>query len=541
MPSLASDLPALGAFPILHEAKESIEQGRQEQAARLVMAHLRAHPGEPRGLALLGEIAMKTGALIQAENFLRRAIAGGYAAEEVRRQLGSCLQLQERPDEALGVYEVILSSGGGDSQLLASIAYINDKLGRSGEAREIWRELVSTYPRSPSFQISYGHNLRAAGLTADAAHAYRVAVEIEPQRGEGWWGLASMKTYRFEDREVSLMRQALDIPSDVQNLAPLHFALGRALNLAGSFEQAFHHFSEANRLWAEAIEYDPEELTGEIAEAERRFDRSYWSSLAPGGDPSPTPIFIVSLPRSGSTLLEQMLGMHPDVEPLGELSYIPALLRAVMERATSRGRATVPQAIAALSPEDRSQLGKEYLRRAAAHRLTDRPRFIDKLPHNWNNVIFIRHILPNARFLDIRREPLSCCFANFSHSFTRAHSSSFALEHIGRAYVDYVRLMDHLARVAPGMVHNLRYEVLIDSPEPVLRSALDYLGLPWDEACLRFYESDRAVRTPSAEQVRRPLNREGLDNWKPYEQWLGPLFEVLEPVLGRSSATPERN
>lgn len=530
----------IAAFPILAQAKDALDEGHQDRAARLVMAHLRARPGEPRGLAMLGTVAAKTGALLQGESFLRQAIARGYDVDEVKHQLGSCLHQQERLEEALAVFEPLLASGGEGSKLLGSIAFIKDKLGRTDESRRLWEKLVEEHPNDPTYWISYAHNLRAEGRTQQAIDAYRRAVAIDPERGEAWWGLASIKTYRFSDDEIALMNRALGTASDILNLSPLHFALGRALNLSGSFEQAFRHFSEANRLWAEAIEYDPEELTGEIAEVERRFDRSYWTSLAQGGDPSSAPIFIVSLPRSGSTLLEQMLGMHPDVEPLGELSYIPALLRAVMERATMRARVTVPQAIAALTPGQRSDLGSDYLRRAAAHRLTDRARFIDKLPHNWNNVIFIRHILPNARFLDIRREPLSCCFANFSHSFTRAHSSSFALEHIGRAYVDYVRLMDHLARAAPGMVHSLRYEELIDSPKPVLRGALDYLGLPWDEACLRFYESDRAVRTPSAEQVRRPLNREGLDNWKPYEKWLGPLFEALEPVLRRSTAKTGR-
>ena len=536
MPDLAGDKTMLGAFPILHEAKEALDQGRQEQAARLVMSHLRARPGEPRGLAMLGEVATKTGALIQGENFLRQAMARGYAAEEVRRQLASCLQLQERPDEALAEFERIVKSGGGDPQLRASVAYIMDKLGRGEEARRMWQELVKGHPSNAPFWISYGHNLRAAGLTKEATDAYRRSVEIEPQRGEGWWGLGSIKTYRFEDREIALMEQALATPSDVQNLAPLNFALGRAFHMRQQYERAFRYYWEANRLWAESINYDPEELTGEVSQASQIFGRQYWQTLQWGGDPSIEPLFIVSLPRSGSTLLEQMLSTHPHVEALGELSYIPALLRAVMERATSRGRATVPEAVAALTPDERTALGREYLRRAALHRQSDAPRFIDKLPHNWNNVIFIRHILPNAKCIDIRRDPVACCFANFSHSFTRAHSSSFALEHIGRAYVDYVRLMDHLEDAAPGMIHHLRYEELIDEPERELRRVLNYLDLGWDEALLRFYESDRAVRTPSAEQVRRPLNREGIGAWKPYEQWLGPLFEALAPVLNSGNA-----
>lgn len=520
----------IASYPQLLRAKEAFEDGRSEIAARMVAGHLRAHPGEPRGLALLGAIALKTGAVLQAEAFFRQAIARQGETEELLRQLGACLHQQERIDEALRIFTRIESARPGDDKVLSNIAFIQDKVGREEEAREKWQRLVEQVPDNPTYWINYAHNLRAGGLTTEAIEAYRQAIRLDQERGEAWWGLASIKTHRFTDDDRVAMEAAAEIASDILNLSPLHFALGRAWQTQKDYRKAFAHFSEANRLWAEAINYNPEELTDEIGETSQRMDSDYFASLDRSGDPSDAPIFIVSLPRSGSTLLEQMLGSHADIEALGELSYIPALLRAVMERATQRARVTVPQAIAALTPAQREELGREYLRRASLHRKTSLPRFTDKLPHNWNNVVFIRHILPNARFVDIRRNPIACCFANFSHSFTRAHSSSFALDHIGRAYRDYVRLMDHLDSAAPGMVHHVRYEELIERPEPVLRATLDYLGLPWDESVLRFYESDRNVRTPSAEQVRRPLNREGIGAWKPYHQWLGPLFDALGPL-----------
>lgn len=529
----------IGAYPALTEARHALDEGHHEQAAQLVMSHLRAAPGEPRGLAMLGAVAMKTGALVQGEQFLRQAVARGYDTPEMKRDLASCLHQQERLAEALDLFRAIAATHPDDRQARASIATIADKLGRTDEARRIWETLAAEQPNKTAVWISLGHNLRFAGLTDKAIEAYRRAIGIEVDRGEAWWGLASIKTQVMSDEDIGLMERSLTTAADILNKAPLNFALGRAWHIRKDYEKAFRFFSEANRLWAEAINYNSEELTEEISEDVRQFDSSYFESLDRAGETSKGPIFIVSLPRSGSTLLEQMLGSHSDIEPLGELLYVPALLRSVMERATMRERATVPQAVAQLSPEDRRRLGEEYLRRALLHRQTDKPYFTDKLPHNWNNVIFIRHILPSARFVDIRRDPVDCCFANFSHSFTRAHSSSFALEHIGRAYVDYVRLMDHLGRAAPGMVHHMRYEQLIDEPERELSAALAYLGLPWDEACLRFYESKRTVRTPSAEQVRRPLNREGVGAWKPYKQWLGPLFDALEPVLKENQASAE--
>jgi Sulfotransferase family len=239
------------------------------------------------------------------------------------------------------------------------------------------------------------------------------------------------------------------------------------------------------------------------------------------------PVFIVCLPRSGSTLLEQMLGSHPLIEPVGELGYVPAILRSVMELATRRGKVTVPQAIAGLTDQQAALLGQDYLHRASLHRKTDRPYFIDKLPQNWSNIPFIRRILPQARFIDIRRPAMDCCFSNFSLSFSNAHASSFALKDVGQCYVDYVRMMRHLDRIAPEMVHHIGYKALVEDQEAQIRPVLDYLGLPWDDAILDFHKLDRVVRTPSSEQVRRPLNRDGIDVWKPYSAWLGPLREVL--------------
>ncbi|HET7709628.1 MAG TPA: sulfotransferase [Sphingomicrobium sp.] len=438
------------------------------------------------------------------------------------------------------MWRQLLAERPDDPRSLGAIAFIHDKLDRTAEARELWRTLVDRFPTKSPYWISYGLNLRAAGLTEEAVSALRRAVTVDPERGEAWWGLASIKSYTISDEDIVTMKEALETATDVVNLSPLHFALGRAFQGRKQHEAAFHHFSEANRLWAEAIKYNAEELTKEVAEARTTFDRGYFNRLEPDGASSDAPVFLVSLPRSGSTLLEQMLGTHPDIEPLGELPYIPALMRSVMERATQRKRVTVPQVLAEFSPADRKALGEEYLRRAAVHRRSDSSRFIDKLPHNWNNILFIKHILPNARFIDIRRTPVACCFANFSHSFTRAHSSSFSLDHIGRAYRDYLRLMEHLDEAAPGMVHHLRYEELIDQPEDNLRRVLDYLALPWDDSVLRFYEADRAVRTPSAEQVRRPLNREGIGAWKPYRQWLGPLIEALGPLADQELAEADR-
>jgi tetratricopeptide (TPR) repeat protein len=516
-------------YPLLSNAAELASQGLFEKAAERVMEHLRQHPDEPRGLAQLGQIAMHLGALKQAEHFLRRALARGSQEFDVRQQLASVLNQQERLEEACAMVEE-LERENDDPNLPGIRALILEKLGRADDAIAIQERLTKSHGDKPHFWIAFGHSLRAAGRVEDAIDAYRKAIGADFECGEAWWGLANIKQRVFTDADIGEMRKALAIAIDIQHSAPLHFALARALHDREQYEEAFTHYAEGNRQRAESLGYDASELTVEVAELERSIDSAFIDALPrdPVGDA--IPIFIVSLPRSGSTLLEQMLGSHSEIEPVGELPYVPAILRSVMEMATRRGRVTVPQLIAGLTNEQAAAIGQDYLRRAALHRKTGRRYFVDKLPHNWSNILFIRRILPQARFIDIRRPAMDCCFSNFVQSFSSAHASSFALRDIGQCYVDYVRLMAHLDRVAPGLVHHVRYDRLVEEPETIVRAALDYLGLPWDPAVLEFHKLDRVVRTPSSEQVRRPINREGIDAWKPYSPWLGPLREVLGPL-----------
>jgi tetratricopeptide (TPR) repeat protein len=518
------------AYPLLREAEQAFAEARYEEAARLILPHMRAHPTDLRGLALLGATAMKMGAFVQAEGFLRQAIARGNDNPEVRRNLASCLNSQARLGEALELFEMLLNENPDDPDTRSTIALILDKLGRHDEACAVLERLLEDHPKQPPYWISYGHNLRATGRTDEAIKAYRRAIETNVECGEAWWGIGNIKKDIFSDQDIASMEGALQVAVDVRNVAPLHFALARAWHERRQYDKAFQHYSEANRLWAETLNYEADQLTDEVSETARLFSKSYVQSAPAGGDPSTAPVFIISMPRSGSTLLEQMLGSHPSIEPLGELPHIPAMLHSLMEVATRRRSVSVTEAILQLSPDDRAAFGREYLRRAAIHRRTDARHFVDKMPHNWSNVLFIHQILPNARIIDIRRDPMACCFSNFTHSFTRAHSSSFALGDIARAYADYVRLMDHVDQVAPELIHHVRYEELVEAPERELRRIMDYLGLPWDEAVLRFHESKRTVRTPSAEQVRRPLNREGIGTWEPYAEWLGPLREALGPL-----------
>ena len=460
------------------------------------------HPDDPRGLGLLGSAAMRLGALGQAEQFLRQALAKAPDSPHVLRELAYCIQQQERLDEALEIYKQLEAGNSEDPVVGGIISRLLEKLGYAEEACDRHNRLAEKHPQDVNVWLGYALNLRTLGRTDESVQAYRRAAGIDPERGDAWWGMADIKENILTDEDIAIMQEQVGIAIDVANLAPLHFALARAWHERKNYEQAFHHYSEGNRLRAEELNYQAAALTEEVDQAQRLFERKFFEAVPAGGDPSNAPIFLVSLPRSGSTLVEQMLGNHCDVEPLGELSHVPALLRTVLERAMRRGVTSVPEVICALSPADRNALGQEYLRRATLHRKSNAPRFTDKLPHNWSNVLFIRQMLPNAKIIDIRRDPIDCCFSNFSHSFSRAHASSFTLKDIGRTYVDYVRFMAHLDQAAPGMIHHLRYEALIEAPERELRRVIDYLGLPWDEACLRFHEFD--ANRPHAERGAGP-------------------------------------
>lgn len=504
--------------------------GKLDAASALAIGHLREHPNEPRGLAMLGSIALKSGALVQAEQFLRQAMARGAVSFEVQRELASVLHHQERLADAFGALNALYQRTN-DPDVRTARALVLEKLGRGEEALAEHEALIELFPDNPRPLLAYGNALRWAGRNDEAIAALRRSVTIDPEYGDGWWALANIKDKILTDEDVDRMKAALRLAVDERNIVPIHFALGRAANDRKQYAEAFEHFETANRLRAESINFQSKTLSAEVDEIIRIFGADFYGP--PEWEPTPdtpAPIFLVSMPRAGSTLLEQMLDQHDEIQAVGELGYLRAILRSALEIHTRRRPVTVPQMVQSLDPAEARAYGQDYIQRASLH-WKGRPRyFVDKMPMNWTEIPFIRKVLPQARFIGIRRNAMDCCFSNFTHYFSRAHGSSFSLQHIGAAYVDHVRMWDNLRSVAPWMINFVRYEELVADPEPVLRKTLDYLDLDWDPALLRFYESERTVRTPSVEQVRQPLNRKGMGTWLPYRQWLGPLIEALGPL-----------
>jgi hypothetical protein len=310
----------------------------------------------------------------------------------------------------------------------------------------------------------------------------------------------------------------------------LNFALGKAWDDAGDAETAFGHYAAGNAIRAAQLDYDAAESSALVNRIIAAFDAPRFAALAGAGDPAPDPIFILGMPRAGSTLIEQILASHSAVEGTQELPDIPALALDLGKRVRGHGRQW-PEALAALDTADIAALGAAYLRRTAVQRQSGKPHFIDKLPNNWLYTALILTALPNARIIDARRHPLDCCFSNFRQHFAHGQAFSYRLSDMGRYYADYVRLMAHIDAVQPGRVHRVIHEALLDDLEAEVRRMLAYLGLPFEDGCMAFHENSRAVRTASSEQVRRPINRDGVDQWRPYAAWLGELEAALGPVL----------
>jgi len=508
--------------PRLIEAAIALNENRLDVAERLLKPHLKEDPFDAPAIRMLAELAARIGRLTDAETLLRRAIeiAPGFAA--ARSNLALVLGRTGRPAEALELLDEIFAIDPEDLGIINLRAATLGKLGDFSAALELYDELLRKTPNQPRIWLSYGHMLKTVGRQVEGIAAYRRALSIHPNLGEAWWSLANLKTVKLDESDIASMEVALASPglSD-QDQLHLDFALGKAMHDAGRYDEAFTHYAKANALRLKAELYDPERLSRTVDLCIAQFTPQMFADRR-GGCDAADPIFIVGLPRAGSTLVEQILSSHSLVEGTAELPDIPALVRKI---------GSYPNAFLKLGEAERGELGREYLKRASVQRRTDRPFFIDKLPNNWLYVPFIQLILPNAKIIDARRHPLGCCLSNFRQHFARGQPFTYNLDHIGRYYSDYVRLMAHIDRVLPGRVHRVFYERMVDQTEAEVRRLLDYCGLEFEPAVLEFHKTERPVRTASSEQVRRPIYREATDEWRPYEPRLGPLKEALGQVL----------
>jgi tetratricopeptide (TPR) repeat protein len=528
---LESALAAARRDPELLRAGQALFENDLAVAEPILRRRLMADPLDVAAIRMLAEVAGRIGRYKDAEALLRRALVLAPDFTAARANLATALYRQNRPAEAVEVLDGI-SEGEPDHLGHRNLkAAALSRIGGYEEAIRLYEEVLARHPEQPKVWMSFGHVLKTVGRTEDGIAAYRRAIAVAPTLGEAWWSLANLKTVRLGAEDVAGMEAALARPGlDDADRLHLHFALGKALEDAGDAERALRHYRQGNALRRETLAYDADEVTAHVDSSIALFTPAFFAARSGQGSPAPDPIFILGMPRAGSTLVEQILASHPLVEGTMELPDIPAMARR-MAGPSEDGADRYAERLAPLSGEELRALGEEYLERARVHRREGKPFFIDKMPNNWVHVGLIHLILPNARIVDARRHPLDCCFSNFKQHYARGQGFSYALTDMGRYYADYVRLMAHIDTVLPGRVHRVIHERLLDEPETEVRALLAHLGLDFDPACLAFHENKRAVRTASSEQVRRPINREGVGQWRPFEPWLGPLKDALGPVL----------
>jgi hypothetical protein len=361
--------------------------------------------------------------------------------------------------------------------------------------------------------------------------------------GEAWWSLANLKTVKLSVDDIAAMTQALgalerDGEKNKDDIFHLHFSLGKALEDAKDYPAAFRHYDQGNRLRRTMVQHDADAHSAAAAAAADTFTAAFIAQKGAGGCPAPDPIFVVGLPRSGSTLVEQILASHSQVEGTMELPEMMIIASRLQSRVDEGEFADFREMVMSLTAADRLRLGEEYIEQTRVHRTTDRPLFIDKLPNNWQHVGLIKLILPNAKIVDARRHPLSCCFSCWKQHFARGQTFSYDLDEIGRYYRDYIGLMAAYDVAAPGAVHRVIYERIVADTRDEVERLLAHLGLPFEEGCLTFWQNTRAVRTASSEQVRRPIFTDAVDHWRHFELWLGPLVQALGPIVDAYPGIP---
>jgi predicted Zn-dependent protease len=525
--------------PRLTEAAQALLRNDLPLADARLLAHLQANPKDVAALRMRAEVAARLRRYQDAQQLLERCLELAPSFDAARHNYAQVLNRQGKASEALIQVQALLEKEPANPGYRNLHAAVLANRGDYHGSIEIYEGLLREYPQQPKTWMSYGHSLKTAGRRVDSIAAYRRAVALEPTLGEAWWSLANLKTLRFTEADLAQLRAGL-ARERLTEEDRLHFAfaLAKALEDCAAYGEAFHWYDEGNRLRRRLHPYDAEENAAYVRRAREVFTREFFASRHGAGTDEPDPIFIVGLPRAGSTLIEQILASHSQVEGTMELPDMPLIAREIV-RTAGAGAEFLP-ALQALAPARLRELGERYLARTRAHRRRGTPFFIDKMPNNWLYVGLIQLLLPRARIIDARRHPLACGFSCFKQHFARGQNFSYDLSDIGRYYSDYVALMAHFDEVLPQRVHRVLYEDLIENTELQVRALLEYCGLPFEPGVLNFHENERAVRTASSEQVRQPIFRAGLEHWRHFESYLGPLADALGAVLAHYPQVPRQ-
>ena len=524
----AAHVATLKALPQEVVAATSLfSDGEIGRAEELVRAFLLRHGDEVEAMRLLARIGMAREVLDDAEVLLDAVLTRAPDHHAARYDYAQVLLQRHKYREARAQIETLLAREPGhpDYRIAAATAAVG--LGEQQTAIGLYHRLLQEGPGNPDVQLWLGHALKTVGRVQEAISAYRGAASARPDFGDAYWSLANLKTFRFEDADVARMREQEAQPQiGSEDRLHLCFALGKALEDRGAFELSWTYYARGNALRRETSRYRPEIMDLNTRKQKDVCTPAFFAGREGWGDPRPDPIFIVGLPRSGSTLLEQILASHSQVDGTQELSHVQSMVLEMQGRDPDLDNPRYPAALLELDAEAATTLGRRYLDDTRVYR-RGRPVFIDKMPNNFRHIGLIQLMLPNARIIDARREPMACCFSNLKQLFAQGQEFTYSFDDIARYYRTYLELMRHWDEALPGRVLRVRHEDVVDDVEGEVRRILDHCGLPFEDACVSFHQTRRSVRTPSSEQVRRPIFREGLEQWRNYAPWLEPLREAL--------------
>ncbi len=512
--------------PELLSVANMLHEGRLYKAEKLCRHFLQRHRHHPEAMRLLALLGMELGVLDDADFVLESCLELYPDFHQARLDYIRVLQKRQKFSRALAQARTLLDKQPDNPQVRLAYANACAAAGRNLEALEHYDAMLAEDPTLFNLHLARGHALKTVGRSDEARDAYRAACRARPDFGDAWWSLANLKTYAFDDREVAQMETA-ERAAETAFVDRYHlcFALGKAWEERDDVARSFHYYQSGNALKRQQSRYSAERNERDTRLQIRHCTPELCASKANQGHPAPDPIFIVGLPRAGSTLLEQILASHSQVEGTMELPNIPALAHRLDGRRRVDEEPRYPANLHELDAERLYRLGRAYLDDTRMHRSA---LF---LPNNFRHLGLIHLILPHAKIIDARRHPMACCFSGFQQLFAEGQEFTYDLRDIGYYYRHYVELMDHWDRVLPGKVLRVYHEDVVNDLEGQVRRLLDFCGLPFERACLEFHRTHRAVRTASSEQVRRPINREGLARWHRFRQFLGPLEEALGPAL----------
>ncbi|MGA9028160.1 MAG: sulfotransferase [Steroidobacteraceae bacterium] len=517
--------------PEVITATSLFSDGELTPAENIIRAYLLKHGNQVEAMRLLAKIGMARGVLDDAELLLESVLVLAPDYRAARHDYALALIERHKYQAARIELEKLLTLEPGNAQFRTLYAATCVGLGEHDKAIPLYRELLKETPRAPDLHLSVAHALKTVGRREEAIGAYRAAAAARPGFGDAYWSLANLKTYRFLDAEIAAMRAAeAAAETPIVDRYHLCFALGKAHEDRGEYAESWSCYERGNALKRSESRYRPEVIENNTRKQIEICSREFFAARTDWGAPDADPIFILGLPRAGSTLIDQILASHSRVEGTQELSDIQRFVLDLQGRDPDLDNPRYPGVLGAMKREDFRRLGEKYLADTRVYR-TDRPHFIDKMPNNFRHIGLIHLILPNARIIDARREPMACCFSNFKQLFANGQEFTYGIGDIARYYRTYLELMGHWNQVLPGRILRVLHEDVVDDLEGSVRRILEFCGLEFEPACVEFHKTERNIRTASSEQVRRPIFREGLDQWRHFEPWLAPLAEALGDAL----------